>query len=268
MPTHRRLRHAIGLTFVAVALVVGMLFAQPFAGSATTPSTVTLQVGHVDNMGFPKTVIRSCASSDTSVAQCSLIPHVTSTARILCLKTGSAVITVLKKTPERAQPVTCLPSSNTRDFTNTGPRVFDVPITSCTTTNPAIVCFLPTRNRSRPNRVTLLCRNVTNPPATFTVRILDASYTYPTVCDQPSPSSFTVTVGRSRSVGLPGHLHRGTWWSGISAHGCVSSNHAIGHCWQHSDQGLLMHCSAVGNVVLTLEGVRGGNMQLSLDCVK
>jgi hypothetical protein len=243
-----------------MVVIAGSLFAELPAGATTVgPSTVTLRVARPWNFKVLNTVPETCTSSDASVLHCYLLHFASWRLRTLCIRPGSAVVTLRGRGPVQTQSVKCTPlPPDTTDFTSGGPSIAAVHLKSCVPSDPAVVC-LRTGPRVRSARITYFCRQPAT--ATVTVRILDASFALTHTCGYEK--SISVAVGASRATPLPRRE------LGISTDGCQSSDNAIAHCWTHgqNQQGLFMHCFKAGNIILTLDGVLGGDMEMPLSCL-
>jgi hypothetical protein len=234
--------------------------AAPVKGTTVGTSTVSLRVARPQNFKVPDTVPENCATSDVSVLHCYVLNIGSWRLRVLCIRPGSAVVTLRGRGPVQTKSVECTPlPPDTTDFTSGGPSITAVHLTSCVPSDPAVVC-LRTGPVVRSARITYFCRHPAT--ATVTVRILDASFVLTHVCGYEK--SLTVAVGTSRATALPR-----TQQLGISTDGCQSSDEAIAHCWTHGEnkQGLSMHCFKPGDVILMLDGVLGGDMEMHLSCL-
>jgi hypothetical protein len=169
-------------------------------------------------------------------------------------------VTLRGRGPVQTQSVKCTPlPPDTTDFTSGGPSIAAVHLQSCAPSDSAVVC-LPTGPRVRSARITYFCRQPAT--ATVTVQILGVSFVLTHVCGYEK--SLSVSVGSSRATALPRRGDLGT-----STDGCQSSDLGIAHCWTHgqNQQGLFMHCYKPGNVILTLDGVLGGDLEMPLSCL-
>lgn len=246
------------VVLAAVAIVAGSLFAStPASAAVHTPEpTAHVRVARPFNFRVPNTDPTTCSTSDTSIIHC-WVEHLSSwRLQILCIRVGSAVVTVTGKGPDFIQPVTCTPlPPDTTDF-KAGPPAVASKGPSCTTMDPAVVCIV--KDPQRTGRLTYFCRRPAN--GTVAVRLVDTTFFVTHTCRYEA--SFQVLVGASRATALPRHSELGT-----HADHCQSSDEAVAVCWTHGpSEGFAMRCFTPGEVILTLKGVLHGDMDVPLSC--